>query len=248
MKTDVDTREQARRRTTGTAAPRPAQAPPAPRQQPARQHPPGRRPAGLPPGPPRPAQGAAATGTRPAGTARPASGKTAPGRTAPGKTATGKTATGAARTAPGRTATSKTAPSKTATGTQPAAPRRAPGARPAGQARTGGSRMPFMLLVLSLLGGGLVCLLIVNTTLSTAQFNITKLQQRNAQLSQQQQTLQQQIATDEAPGTIEKRAFQLGMREQQRLTFLNVSNGRIYRQPSHMAGEPNVLPVPGFTP
>lgn len=238
MKTDVDTREQARRRTTGTAAPRPAQAPPAPRQQPARQHPPGRRPAGLPPGPPRPAQGAAATGTRPAGTARPASGKTAPGRTAPGKTATGP-----ARTAPGRTATSKTA-----TGTQPAAPRRAPGARPAGQARTGGSRMPFMLLVLSLLGGGLVCLLIVNTTLSTAQFNITKLQQRNAQLSQQQQTLQQQIATDEAPGTIEKRAFQLGMREQQRLTFLNVGNGRIYRQPSHMAGEPNVLPVPGFTP
>jgi cell division protein FtsB len=238
MKTDVDTREQARRRTTGTAAPRPAQAPPAPRQQPARQHPPGRRPAGLPPGPPRPAQGAAATGTRPAGTARPASGKTAPGRTAPGKTATGP-----ARTAPGRTATSKTA-----TGTQPAAPRRAPAARPAGQTRTGGSRMPFMLLVLSLLGGGLVCLLIVNTTLSTAQFNITKLQQRNAQLSQQQQTLQQQIATDEAPGTIEKRAFQLGMREQQRLTFLNVGNGRIYRQPSHMAGEPNVLPVPGFTP
>jgi cell division protein FtsB len=238
MKTDVDTREQARRRTTGTAAPRPAQAPPAPRQQPARQHPPGRRPAGLPPGPPRPAQGAAATGTRPAGTARPVSGKTAPGRTAPGKTATGP-----ARTAPGRTATSKTA-----TGTQPAAPRRAPAARPAGQTRTGGSRMPFMLLVLSLLGGGLVCLLIVNTTLSTAQFNITKLQQRNAQLSQQQQTLQQQIATDEAPGTIEKRAFQLGMREQQRLTFLNVGNGRIYRQPSHMAGEPNVLPVPGFTP
>jgi cell division protein FtsB len=238
MKTDVDTREQARLRTTGTAAPRPAQAPPAPRQQPARQHPPGRRPAGLPPGPPRPAQGAAATGTRPAGTARPASGKTAPGRTAPGKTATGP-----ARTAPGRTATSKTA-----TGTQPAAPRRAPAARPAGQTRTGGSRMPFMLLVLSLLGGGLVCLLIVNTTLSTAQFNITKLQQRNAQLSQQQQTLQQQIATDEAPGTIEKRAFQLGMREQQRLTFLNVGNGRIYRQPSHMAGEPNVLPVPGFTP
>jgi hypothetical protein len=238
MKTDVDTREQARLRTTGTAAPRPAQAPPAPRQQPARQHPPGRRPAGLPPGPPRPAQGAAATGTRPAGTARPASGKTAPGRTAPGKTATGP-----ARTAPGRTATSKTA-----TGTQPAAPRRAPAARPAGQTRTGGSRMPFMLLVLSLLGGGLVCLLIVNTTLSTAQFNITKLQQRNAQLSQQQQTLQQQIATDEAPGTIEKRAFQLGLREQKRLTFLDVRNGRIYRQPSHMAGEPNVLPVPGFTP
>ena len=110
------------------------------------------------------------------------------------------------------------------------------------------SRTPFILLLLGLLGGGLVCLLIVNTTLSTAQFNITKLQQQNEQLSQQQQTLQQQIATDEAPGTIEKRAFQLGMREQKRLTFLDVRNGRIYRQPSRVAGEPSVVPPPGFTP
>jgi hypothetical protein len=238
MKTDVDTREQLRQRTTGTATPRPAQAPPAPRQPPPRQHPPGRRPAGLPPGPPRPPQGGPAAGTRPAATARTATAKTATGKTATGKTATGRTAASQTRT--GQTATG--------TGTGTTAPRRAPSARPAGQARTGGSRMPFMLLVLSLLGGGLVCLLIVNTTLSTAQFNITKLQQQNEQLSQQQQTLQQQIATDEAPGTIEKRAFQLGLREQKRLTFLDVRNGRIYRQPSHMAGEPNVVPVPGFTP
>lgn len=105
-----------------------------------------------------------------------------------------------------------------------------------------------MLLVLGLLGGGLVCLLIVNTTLSTAQVRISDLQQRNQQLSQQQQTLQQQIATDEAPGTIEKRAFRLGMREQQRLFFLDVRNGRIYRQPSHMRNEPNVVPVQGFIP
>jgi hypothetical protein len=261
MKTDVDTREQLRQRTTGTAPPRPAQAPPAPRQQPPRQHPPGRRPAGLPPGPPRPPQGGPAAGTRPAPTARGATGKTATGKTAAGKTAPGKTAAGAAKPATGRTTAGRTATGRTATGraatgqtstgqtgTGTTAPRRAPSARPAGQTRTGGSRMPFMLLVLSLLGGGLVCLLIVNTTLSTAQFNITKLQQQNEQFAQQQQTLQQQIATDEAPGTIEKRAFQLGMREQKRLTFLDVRNGRIYRQPNHMAGEPAVVPVPGFTP
>jgi len=108
--------------------------------------------------------------------------------------------------------------------------------------------MPFMLVVLGLLGGGLVCLLIINTTLSTAQVKITDLQQRNAQLSQQQQTLQQQIATDEAPGTIEKRAFKLGMREQKRLYFLDVRNGRIYRQPNHMRGEPAVPHIPGFNP
>jgi Tfp pilus assembly protein PilN len=103
-----------------------------------------------------------------------------------------------------------------------------------------------VLLVLGLLGGGLVCLLIVNTTLATAQFRINNLQQSNTQLSQQEQGLQQQIATDEAPGTIEKRAFKLGLRQQQRLNFLDVQTGRIYRQP--LTTDPSVPPIPGFTP
>jgi len=152
---------------------------------------------------------------------------------------------------PRGTPASGTRPARAAAPAAP--PRRAPsppppGPRPAGQTRPAGSRMPFMLLVLSLLGGGLVCLLIVNTTLSTAQVRISDLQQHNQQLSQEQQTLQQQIATDEAPATIENRAFKLGMREQQRLFFLDVRNGRIYRQPNHMRGEPNVVPVQGFAP
>ena len=145
------------------------------------------------------------------------------------------------------------APSRPAAASPPAAPsRRAapPAVAPARRPKTvaGVPRTPFVLLVLGLLGGGLVCLLIINTTLSTAQVKISDLQQQNQQLSQDQQTLQQQIATDEAPGTIESRAFKLGMREQKRLFFLDVRNGRIYRQPNHMRGEPNVVPVQGFIP
>ncbi len=96
-----------------------------------------------------------------------------------------------------------------------------------------------------LLTGGLVCLLAVNTTLATASFRITDLQHGNAQLAQRIQTLQQQVATDEAPGTIERRAYQLGMRVQNRLTFLDLRTGRIYRSP---ASVPGVMPVPGYTP
>jgi cell division protein FtsB len=105
-----------------------------------------------------------------------------------------------------------------------------------------------MLLVLGLLGGGLICLLVVNTTLSTAQFQISNLQQGNARLAQQEQTLQQQIATDEAPATIEHRAYQLGMREQRLLNFINARTGRIYREPRKLRDEPNAIAVPGFTP
>jgi hypothetical protein len=117
-------------------------------------------------------------------------------------------------------------------------PARAPGA----------SRTPFVLLVLGLLGGGLVCLLIINTTLSTAQFRITHLQQSNATLSQQEQSLQQEIAKDAAPATIFSRAWKLGMRPQQRLQFLDVRTGRIERQPAKIPGVPFVVVPPGYTP
>ncbi len=108
--------------------------------------------------------------------------------------------------------------------------------------------MPFVLLVFALLGGGLICLLVINTTLATAQFRISNLQQGNTSLSQQEQTLQQQIAADEAPATISRRARQLGMREQKRLTFLNARTGHIYQQAPTIPGMPNLVIPPGFTP
>jgi hypothetical protein len=117
--------------------------------------------------------------------------------------------------------------------------------RAAAARRLGGSRTPFVLLVLGLLGGGLVCLLVINTTLSAASYQINTLQQGNAQLSQQEQALQQQIAKEQAPATIQKRAYQLGMRPEQRLNFVNARTGKVSRQPGVLRGVPN---APGFTP
>jgi hypothetical protein len=117
--------------------------------------------------------------------------------------------------------------------------------RAAGGRRLGVPRTPFVLLVLGLLGGGLTCLLVINTTLATASYQINSLQRGNTTLSQQEQALEQQIATEQAPGTIAHRAYQLGMRQQQHLIFLNARTGRIYRQPGAL---PGVLLVPGFTP
>jgi hypothetical protein len=142
------------------------------------------------------------------------------------------------------------APSRPGDGT---AARRAGTAQVAGEAarraaaarRLGGSRTPFVLLVLGLLGGGLVCLLVINTTLSAASYQINTLQQGNAQLSQQEQALQQQIAKEQAPATIAKSAYAMGMRPEQRLNFVNARTGQISTQPKTLPGVPN---VPGFTP
>jgi hypothetical protein len=89
--------------------------------------------------------------------------------------------------------------------------------------------MPFVLLVLALLGGGLICLLVINTTLGATSFRITQLQSTNASLSEHDQALRQAIANSEAPGQIAQRAYALGMRSQSQLNYLDPANGRIYR-------------------
>jgi len=101
------------------------------------------------------------------------------------------------------------------------------------------------LLLIGLLGGGLVCLLLINTTLAEGSFRITAMQHKNANLAQQEQALQQQIVQQQSPASIAARARQLGMRPTGRLRFIDVKTGRVYNQPAHV---PDVIPVPGYTP
>jgi hypothetical protein len=97
------------------------------------------------------------------------------------------------------------------------------------QARPGGAvaapRAPFVLLILGLLAGGLVCLLVINTTLDASSFRISQLQQSNSTLAQQEQTLQREVSAAEAPAQIEQLAYQLGMRPMTEMHFLDVGEG-----------------------
>jgi hypothetical protein len=107
------------------------------------------------------------------------------------------------------------------------------------------SRTPFILLVLAMLGGSLVCLLVINTTLAAASYQISNLQRDNAVATERVQQLQQQVASEQSPGSIEQRALQLGMRTQPVLRFVNVKTGRRYTMPS---SAPGASAVPGYTP
>jgi hypothetical protein len=144
-----------------------------------------------------------------------------------------------ARTAPRgavRTAGTRAAPPRP----QPARPAGPAGAR--GAPRRTGSRTPFILLLVGLLGGGMLCLLVINTTLAAASFRINALQRSNAQAAQRAQTLQQQVSTEESPSSIEQRALRLGLRMQPTLDFLDLRNGRHYTTPAQAPG------VSGSTP
>ena len=102
-----------------------------------------------------------------------------------------------------------------------------------------------MFLVVGLLGGGLLCLQVINTILATGAFRITALQQGNVSLAQRVQSLQAQVAGEESPATLARRAAALGMVIQPRLRFLDLTTGRLDSQPSQMPGIPT---VPGYTP
>jgi hypothetical protein len=106
--------------------------------------------------------------------------------------------------------------------------------------------MPFVLLIVGMLCGALVCLLVISTTLAAGSFRITNLQQQDQALVKQQQQLQQQVAQDQAPSVIAQRAKQLGMRPVGQLQFLNVKTGKISSDAA--SGAAANIQVPGYTP
>jgi hypothetical protein len=82
-----------------------------------------------------------------------------------------------------------------------------------------------------MLGGGLICLLVINTTLGGASFQIDKLQQSANARQLEVQRLEEQVAADEAPAKIAQEACLLGMRPQQQLAYLDLRTHKIISQP-----------------
>ena len=126
-------------------------------------------------------------------------------------------------------------------------PRTRPAPRTAGpRARSRAPRMPFILLLVGLLGGALVSLLVISTTLAQGSFRITSLQQQNAGLARQAQTLTNQVAQAGNPAVIAKEAEQLGMRPNPHLGFIDLKTGKI------VVGKPSsaeaAISAPGYTP
>jgi hypothetical protein len=122
-----------------------------------------------------------------------------------------------------------------------------PAVRPAlGRTRPRHPRAPFILLLVGLLGGALVSLLVISTTLAEGSYRITNLQQQNANLAKQEQLLAQQVAQASSPAQIAQEAEQFGLRPNPNLQFINLKTGKVVKgQVSKADAEIN---IPGFTP
>jgi hypothetical protein len=140
----------------------------------------------------------------------------------------------------------------TGPGTKPATkPATRPAARPSvrpaiARTRPRHPRAPFILLLVGLLGGALVSLLVISTTLAEGSYRITSLQQQNADLAKQEQNLTQQVAQASSPATIAQEAEEFGMRPNPALQFINLKTGKVVKgKVSKADAEIN---VPGYNP
>ncbi|KOU33371.1 membrane protein [Streptomyces sp. WM6373] len=89
---------------------------------------------------------------------------------------------------------------------------RALGARPA-RPRPGGqaARMPFVLLVVALLAGGLISLLLLNSALNEGSFQLSRLKKETTALTDEEQALQRDVDAHSAPDALQRRARELGL-------------------------------------
>ena len=135
----------------------------------------------------------------------------------------------------------------------PSAPPRAPApdqpgpapVRSAGRRAAASHRMPFMLLLCGLLGGALVCALVISTTLAEGSFQITKLQNATSALTRQKQVLQEQVAQQESPQVIAQEAAKLGLQRPQALLFFDLKTGKTSNDGPTWPGAVN---APGYAP
>ncbi|WP_171171261.1 septum formation initiator family protein, partial [Streptomyces sp. I05A-00742] len=85
----------------------------------------------------------------------------------------------------------------------------------------GARRTPFVLLVVVLLGSGLIGLLLLNSSLNQGSFELSRLQRKTTELTDQQQALQQEVDQLAAPDALERRARELGLVPGGSPAFLN---------------------------
>jgi hypothetical protein len=93
-------------------------------------------------------------------------------------------------------------------------------------------RMPFILLLVGLLGGALVSLLVISTTLDEGSYDINNLTNQNTMLYKDEQALLNQVNEDKNPAVIASEAAAFGMRTQKDERFINPSTGAIQIAPA----------------
>jgi cell division protein FtsB len=96
--------------------------------------------------------------------------------------------------------------------------------------RTRAARMPFVMLVSLVLLGGVIGLLLFNTSMQQASFAATALEEQANTLTAREQTLQMELEVLRDPQRVAEHAQNLGMVPAANPVFLRLSDGRVLGQ------------------
>lgn len=121
---------------------------------------------------------------------------------------------------------------------------RAPARSARGPTRAPASRTPFVLLMVLLLGGGLLGLLLLNTALNQGSFDKSRLKRQNAELSDEEQALRQQLEAASAPGELARKAEELGMIPGTNPAFIDPVTGQVHGSAKPASPKPTPTPTP----
>jgi hypothetical protein len=89
------------------------------------------------------------------------------------------------------------------------------------------SRLPFVAVVIAVLGLGLVGLLLLNTSMERGAFTVTALRAESSALTLRQQALQLDVAGLQQPQSLAQRAVGLGMVPDPGPAFLDLGSGAV---------------------
>ncbi|HTJ65901.1 MAG TPA: hypothetical protein VL551_00100 [Actinospica sp.] len=111
------------------------------------------------------------------------------------------------------------------------------------------SAIPFALLVLGVLAAGLVALLMLNTAMDNNSVQMQQAQKKQAELTDREQQLSQQLAGLSAPSSLASQAAAQGLVPNPQPAFLNPTTGVVLGTASPApTPSPTPTPTPTGTP
>ncbi len=123
--------------------------------------------------------------------------------------------------------------------TRPARPASLP-LRLVAPVRTRAKRAPFVVVLLTVLGAGLVGLILLSTVLQAQAFTLSELSSQAATLEREQQELEREVDALQAPAAVAERALGLGMVPNANPAFLRPSDGEVIGSPRPAEPRSNV--------
>jgi cell division protein FtsB len=109
--------------------------------------------------------------------------------------------------------------------------------------RSRARRAPFVVVVLTVLGSGLVGLILMSTVLQAQAFESAKLDRQATELQTKQQAISREVERLQSPANVASRAIAIGLVPPASPAFLRLSDGKISGQPTPAEPGSNIRSV-----